>query len=264
MPPKRFKRLSTLRFARCIDLPIPSLERPRCIFNEACRTKVELISGLSEPISKSIEDDSFGAPLNQRTKPLRRPKEFLSELEVESDSKALSLCRGVRVGLTAVVRLRKLLKENSPAIEKTAGFVLFFIFIIMNCQDYRDYCCQAPDIMRFQSGVLIKISPNDFTVIVGIENKYCSMDFVLFSPPSESISSVEPTSSSTHSSAAYNKIHCIVYNSFVSTAPIACISLTRLCNKAATQCITCGRAACNKRHLGMAPNALVNGGDKPN
>uniref|UniRef100_A0A1A9Z7B6 Uncharacterized protein n=1 Tax=Glossina pallidipes TaxID=7398 RepID=A0A1A9Z7B6_GLOPL len=95
-------------------------------------------------------------------------------------------------------------------------------------------------------------------------NRYCSMDFVLLSPPSESISSVEPTSSSTHSSAAYNKIHCIVYNSFVSTAPIACMSLTRLCNKAATQCITCGRAACNKRHLGIAPNALVNGGDKPN
>uniref|UniRef100_A0A1B0BUZ2 Uncharacterized protein n=1 Tax=Glossina palpalis gambiensis TaxID=67801 RepID=A0A1B0BUZ2_9MUSC len=262
MPPKRFKRLSTLRFARCIDLPIPSLERPRCIFNEACRTKVELISGLSEPISKSIEDDSFGAPLNQRTKPLRRPKEFLSELEVESESKALSLCRGVRVGLTAVVRLRKLLKVLPvvPIVVGASGISIKFL----NCRDYRDYCCQAPDIMRFQSGVLINIFPNDFTVIVGIENKYCSMDFVLFSPPSESISSVEPTSSSTHSSAAYNKIHCIVYNSFVSTAPIACISLTRLCNKAATQCITCGRAACNKRHLGMAPNALVNGGDKPN
>lgn len=73
---------------------------------------VDDISGLSEPISRSIDDASLGVPRNQRTKPLSRPSELRSELDVESESSARSLCRGVSVGRTPVVRRRKLLRGD--------------------------------------------------------------------------------------------------------------------------------------------------------
>jgi len=73
---------------------------------------VEEISGLSDPISRSMEEASLGVPRNQRTKPLSRPSELRSELDVESDSRARSLCRGVKVGRTPVVRRRKLLSGD--------------------------------------------------------------------------------------------------------------------------------------------------------
>lgn len=55
-------------------------------------------SGLIVPDSKSMEHRSFLLPRNHRTMPLNRPTEFRSELDVESDSSARSLCLGVRVG----------------------------------------------------------------------------------------------------------------------------------------------------------------------
>lgn len=58
--------------------------------------------------SKSIDSRSFEPPRNQRTIPLSLPTEFRSELEVESESKALSLCLGVKVGRVGAPFRRKL------------------------------------------------------------------------------------------------------------------------------------------------------------
>jgi len=52
----------------------------------------------------SIDDRSFEL-LNHRASPVKRPTEFRSELDVESDSKARSLWRGVNVGRCAILRL---------------------------------------------------------------------------------------------------------------------------------------------------------------
>lgn len=61
------------------------------------------------PDSKSIEQRSFDEPLNHLTMPLKRPTELRSELDVESESRARSLCRGVNVGRIVAPLRRRLL-----------------------------------------------------------------------------------------------------------------------------------------------------------
>lgn len=108
--PIRFSLRSTLLLARCSERPMPSPVRRPCTFNEPCLINVEAKSGLKIPDSKSTEHLSLEAPLNHRTIPLRRPTEFLSELEVESDRRARSLCLGVSVGRILVALRRRLPK----------------------------------------------------------------------------------------------------------------------------------------------------------
>lgn len=57
-----------------------------------------------------MEHRSFDEPLNQRTIPLKRPTEFLSELDVESERRARSLWRGVNVGRIVAPLRRRLLR----------------------------------------------------------------------------------------------------------------------------------------------------------
>lgn len=84
-----------------MDFPIPSAARVLAwkvrdpfLMNEVCISVLLPIG----PDSKSMDSRSLD-PRNQRTMPLILPTEFLSELDVESERSALSLCLGVSVGL---------------------------------------------------------------------------------------------------------------------------------------------------------------------
>lgn len=64
----------------------------------------ELFRNGKSAASISIEQRSFD-PRNQRTMPPNFPTEVLSELDVESDKSARSLCRGVNAGRVVIFRL---------------------------------------------------------------------------------------------------------------------------------------------------------------
>lgn len=99
------------------------------------------------------------------------------------------------------------------------------------------------------------------TVIVGIENKYFSVDLESSMLLTGGLCSDK---SSLHSSAANKRIHCNVYRSFTSVGPIACIfTLTLLWRRVTAQCITCGRAVCSSLHLDIWDNPPDKYGDRP-